>query len=298
MFMKKDGFKNERYVSLPIKNFPEHLNHPLIDHNYITELGFYPTAKYHYRERGQGINEFLLIYCIAGKGMIEINHQSTAMNTGKIFCIPQKKPHRYFSDSKEPWSILWMHFSLADAALFPVADRTPVIIKSPEKSSLIQNHFIELFQLGEQEYSLNNFICISQLMRALLAEVFFLKDGRSYDKQNQMLNKAITYMAHHIADDLSLNQIADQLTISPSYLSAVFKAYTQKAPMTYFSDLKMEQACKYLRMSELKNYEIAQKIGYKDPYYFSRAFKKKMKVSPKEYRYNLTKNLPAELQNP
>ncbi|MCD8336875.1 MAG: helix-turn-helix domain-containing protein [Lachnospiraceae bacterium] len=55
-------------------------------------------------------------------------------------------------------------------------------------------------------------------------------------------------------------------------------------PMSFFINLKMKQACKLLRTTDLYIYEVAQSLGCTDPYYFSRQFKKTVGVSPKEYQ--------------
>ena len=54
--------------------------------------------------------------------------------------------------------------------------------------------------------------------------------------------------------------------------------------MDFFINLKMKEACKMLRSSEMYIYEIAQKLGYSDQYYFSRIFKKVVGMSPKKYK--------------
>lgn len=58
-------------------------------------------------------------------------------------------------------------------------------------------------------------------------------------------------------------------------------------PIDYLIQLRIEQSCKLLRISNKKIYEIGQDVGYKDPYYFSQIFKKRIGISPKEYRHQL-----------
>ncbi|MGX7419329.1 AraC family transcriptional regulator [Carnobacterium gallinarum] len=287
---KKDGFKDERHLTLPIKNFPTYLTHPLVNHTYVTELGFYPSAKYHYRERFDGVSENILIYCLDGRGMIEIENESpVTLERGHIFCIPANAPHRYYSDELHPWSILWFHFNTPLSQHFPIIERTEILITTPEKSNLLQSHFIDLFTIAEKDYTLGNMICISKLMLTILTEVYLLEDGVSYDKQNRYLTTCIRYMNEHIHQDLTLGELAYELNISQSYLSSIFKKYTQKSPIDFLITLKIEQACKYMKMTDLKVYEIATKVGYQDPYYFSRIFKKHMGKSPKEYKKKLEK---------
>ena len=55
--------------------------------------------------------------------------------------------------------------------------------------------------------------------------------------------------------------------------------------MDFYISLKMREACKLLKVTDFYIYEVAQRLGYKDQYYFSRIFKKVVGISPKEYKY-------------
>jgi AraC family transcriptional regulator, arabinose operon regulatory protein len=286
---KQDGFENERYIQLPIKNFDMYLSHPLIENNYVTELGYYPTAKNHYRERFDGVSENILIYCIEGEGTIEIkNKHKIVMGRGSIFCIPANFPHKYFSSESKPWSILWIHFDSKIVEKFPIFDLEVINILSPEKNNLIQNHFVDLFTVAERDYSIGNMIYISNLLNLILVSAYYLDDGLSNNKQNYYLTRCIRYMNEHINENLTLSELAKYLNISPSYLSNIFINHTQKSPMSFFIQIKIEHACKLIRLTDLKMYEIGKTIGYDDPYYFSRIFKKNIGISPQQYKKQFT----------
>ncbi|MBC2259743.1 helix-turn-helix transcriptional regulator [Listeria booriae] len=289
---KKDGFKDEKYIALPIKNEIDYTKHPLINGTYITELGLYPSAKYHYRERMEGIDENIFIYCMEGSGVIELLHNKIIqLNAGEIFCIPAKTPHRYYALSENPWSIIWIHFVSDMMDLF---GDDKINISSPEKKHLLQTHFINLLQISEKEFNQHHFIVISKLLSLILAETYLLEDKVSFDKQNQYLSKCIRYMNENINQELTLKQLAHHLKISQSYLSTIFKKYTQQSPIEFLIHLKIDQACKYMKMTDLKIYEIAKKVGYEDAYYFSRLFKKYTGHSPKVYRAQMEEGFNSQ----
>lgn len=73
-------------------------------------------------------------------------------------------------------------------------------------------------------------------------------------------------MDDSIDQELSLNQLDDYLDIAPIYLRPLFKRYLHKSPIDSPIEMRIEQACKYLKLSDLKIYEVAEKVGYKDPY--------------------------------
>ena len=88
----------------------------------------------------------------------------------------------------------------------------------------------------------------------------------------------------HLQENLTLTQIAREAGLSESYLNAVFKECIKCAPMDYYINMKMEQACYLLCNTDLHIYQVAQHLGYENQYYFSRAFKKVLGVPPKKYK--------------
>lgn len=95
---------------------------------------------------------------------------------------------------------------------------------------------------------------------------------------------ALDYMKKNYGDcELSLNQICEYLNISTSRFSSLFKEATGKTFIEVLTNIRMEKAKQLLRQTSLKNYEIAEKVGFSDPHYFSIAFKKTTGMTPKEY---------------
>lgn len=293
---KKDGFRNERHIIFP-SNINDFIKEsPLVDHTYILEIGYYPNAKYHYRERINGVDEFVLIYCLEGQGTIEIPDSVISMSRGDIFCIPKKVAHRYYANENDPWSILWMHFHTNLDHFLGLHKKLVIKVLAKERYIILQGHFIDIFELAGNVNSDEMITCTSQLLRLVLSEIFFLADGSISHQKNLYLAKCISYMSENIDQDINLAEFAKHLEISSSYLNSLFKNYTNKSPIEYFIEMRIEQACKYLKLSNLKIYEIAKKVGYQDPYYFSRLFKKNTGYSPKDYRVKFSKNVHDSLK--
>ena len=91
-------------------------------------------------------------------------------------------------------------------------------------------------------------------------------------------------MRDHLQENLTLTRIAREAGLSESYLNAVFKECVKCAPMDYYINMKMEQACYLLCNTDMHIYQVAQYLGYDNQYYFSRAFKKVLGVPPKKYK--------------
>lgn len=115
-----------------------------------------------------------------------------------------------------------------------------------------------------------------------------LREKRT-DTTKSFVNKAIDYVADHYADqDLSVDRICSELSVSSAYFSTVFKKETGKTFVTYLTDYRMEKALQLLIEKNEKTYVIAQQVGYGDPNYFSYVFKKQFGTSPSKYKQGLS----------
>ena len=105
------------------------------------------------------------------------------------------------------------------------------------------------------------------------------------------LSKIINYIDSHYRDnDLSLELLAEKVDISVSYISAILKKEKNTTFVKYLTTLRMEKAKELLKNPNNKIVDIAESIGFSEPYYFSHSFKKYQGVSPKEYRNNEQNN--------
>ena len=96
---------------------------------------------------------------------------------------------------------------------------------------------------------------------------------------------AVRYLQEHYSNcDLKLAELLDYLGVSRSYFSTVFKAHTGQSFVEYLTNLRMEVAKRLLRETGLCTYEIAERIGFVDPHYFSVSFRRRTGMTPREYR--------------
>ena len=264
---KAEGFRDETYLIVPTESFAEYMEHPLVRGAYLTDVGFFPKAKEHYREREEGADQYILIYCTEGRGIIEVEDKKYHLGRSDAFCIPRNRRHRYYADEEEPWSILWVHFKGETIPYYPVQECRIVHLASRASDNRMMVLFKLLFRVLERNYTLGNFIYISQVLSLILSEVYFR------EKMDQNLKK-----------NLTLSDISQEVQLSKSYLNTIFKTQTGKSPVEFFIHLKMQEACKLLKSGQMYVYEAAAALGYEDQYYFSRIFKKVVGVSPRDYQ--------------
>ena len=281
---KGDGFRGEKMIVPPTESFQNYVEHPLVKRLYLTDVGAFPHAEHHFRERKDGAEEYIYIYCMEGSGTIEVEGVSRTLRANQAFCIPRFRGHRYYASEKDPWTILWVHFKGTDTEYYPLEECRLINFNSQNATNRIQFLFELLFRVLESNYTLGNFIYISQVLEMILSETYHREKHNTTLEQNKHVTNVIRYMYKHLDENLTLEQVVEEFQLSKSYLNAIFQRYTQHAPMDFFISLKMKRACQLLRASDGYIYEVAQKLGYTDQYYFSRIFKKVVGMSPQEYR--------------
>ncbi|WP_310829274.1 response regulator [Paenibacillus pedocola] len=101
----------------------------------------------------------------------------------------------------------------------------------------------------------------------------------------QLIDQAKEYIrSHYEESDISIGRVCQHLHISTGYFSSIFKKEMKMTFVSYLLQIRLEAAKELLRSTELKAFEIAEKIGFADPNYFSFCFRKKYGQSPKEYK--------------
>ncbi|WP_151734537.1 response regulator [Paenibacillus tengchongensis] len=100
-----------------------------------------------------------------------------------------------------------------------------------------------------------------------------------------LVEQALEYIRSHYQEpDMSIGKVCQHLHISTGYFSSIFKKEMKLTFVAYLLQVRLEAAKELLRSTELKAFEIAERIGFADPNYFSFCFRKKYGLSPKEYK--------------
>jgi two-component system response regulator YesN len=104
------------------------------------------------------------------------------------------------------------------------------------------------------------------------------------DGKNQLISKIHRFIETHIAQDVSLQTIADHVTLHPVYLSSMYKQEMKENISDFIMRYRMEKAAAMLGSTDIKIYELASQMGFQNPPYFSKLFKNYYGVTPQEYR--------------
>lgn len=288
MEKKKDGFLNERVIVIPQDILLRNESNPMTKLLYVTDIGYYPYAKNHFRQRHTGCTQHILIYCCDGEGWYDIGKGKCMVRKNSFFVIEAGMSHSYGASTEHPWSIYWIHFTGELSSLFAhMFNKTICIDDTPSArfDDRIQL-FNEILANLEMGYSIENMEYITLCLWHLLGSFRYIPQFREINKPKPLdvIQKVINYMKMNLDKQLTLENIAESVNYSPAYLSNIFTRKAGMSLINYFNQLKIQRACWFLDFTDKKVKEIAFELGFSDPYYFSKVFTKCIQMSPKDYR--------------
>lgn len=293
---QKDGFPGERSVVLPPMAVNLAKTDPLVKSLYITDIGYYPRATNHFRQRLKPITQFVLIYCVNGTGFYEVNGMRYEVSGSQYFILPANEPHCYGSNSETPWTIYWVHFAGEHAEIYARGATTPQTVRAGAKSRIGErnNIFEEILTTLQQGIECERLRYASSLLHHYLASMRYLALYRnavnnvsSTSSNGKMVTDAvIRFLSENIERHVNMEELTDYTGYSHGHLSQIFKKHTSQSITSYFNQMKMQLAAELIANTSMKMNQICHKVGIDDSYYFTRLFKKVIGVSPTAYRAN------------
>ena len=285
---KPEGFPGQRIVVLP-QSVVQHAQKQTLTAGLMpTDAGCFPRAAGHLRQRDNGVEQAVFIYCVKGRGWCELGGERHSIEAGELLVIPPQVPHVYGAEEKNPWTIHWFHAQGHLIAGFlgelniPLVRPVIFLGDDPQVIAL----FEEVLDVLEHGYTPQQMLHAAHALAHLFAVIIRHRheSWRVQPDSRQKITRTLAYMKQHLDQPLHLDTLAAIANLSRSRYSALFKEQTGFAPMDYFNRLRMHRACQLLDTTDFNVKSVASRLGFQDPLYFSRVFRSITDVSPVEYR--------------
>ena len=253
---------------------------------YPLAFGNYKKAYKHNVERNSH-SDNLLILCTEGRGKVTSDNFSCAIEAGQVLILPRGIKHQYESDTKDPWTIYWVHMA---GQLFEQYQQilnvteTNLVLELRDMKDVI-DEFEQLLKSRFSIYQHNKYMVTSNIVQKMMSLIVCHSQSSEPVNQQQLSFQNIdAYLGQRLSQSISLEEMAKAVGYSKYHFAKKFQQQMGISPVRYFLELKIKNACELMDRSLLSVKQVAAELGYDDPYYFSRLFKKVMGISPKQYR--------------
>lgn len=227
-----------------------------------------------------------LIIPLQGGAVFKLNNESYDMKLGTIVHAGPQMNIKVEATEKESWRYAVLHYE--------------VPAKEQDRFPLYHQHFSLKV---DNQARINRYVdqllkaySIPGSLSAITAKTLFLQiveelvlGAKRYTKsdKDKIIEQAVDYIHNHYTEKISVTEIAEHFNLDRRRFSEIFERHTGLNPSNYMIELKIKEAKEMLRLSKLSIATVAFQLGYDDPFYFSRIFKKYAGVSPSTFRRNM-----------
>ena len=254
----------------------------------------YPTkghadGYYFDMERGRKLNEYQILYLVDGEGFFRSDHvEGKRIKAGDLFLLFPDEWHSYGPTPHSKWKSYWIGFKGKN-----MDDRVKANFLSPEKPIYHLGYsagIIELYEAAlrtafdEPPYSQQ---ILAGIVNHLIGMMYAQERNIELSKNQshvEMISKARLRIREELESELTIQQLADDLGVSYSNFRKLFKQYTGLSPALYQQDLRLQRAKELLSTTKLSIKEIAYRLNFESPDYFSSKFRMKTGIKPSDFR--------------
>ena len=283
-------FVNSGYLHdsrAPIKD----KSRPLI----VTSCGTYrlKTVKRLPTWRPKGRLDYQLLYIVSGKGHFYFHGEDRVVYAGRMVLIQPRQEQRYEYFGEDKPEVYWVHFTGSDVKnilrSYNIPMDDPIFYSGASSTyTYLFKEMIHELQTCKTGYE--------DLLTMYLRQIFLLVQRTRQEERptvstyiQEEMEFARRYFNEHYNEPISIQEYAESRNMSVCYFQRNFKQIVKHTPMQYLLTIRVNNAASLLETTDYSMAEIAAIVGYEDPLYFSRLFRKIKGVSPRDYR-NLVKD--------
>ena len=244
---------------------------------------------------------YVIHVVIDGKGILDFRGKRWNISKDQMFILFPGMESTYYADKEDPWYYCWIGFQGESAGKIVenigFDPQTPVLtFKDAYK---IENEVKRM--LGARELTLDGKLRRNAGMMEILSDM--IRESARRAGNDGITNiysyseYAVRYINNHFSEKIRIQDLADHIGISRSYLVKLMKQETGMSPQEYLIETRMRRASDLLSRTQDSIKVVATECGYDDALAFSKVFKSRFGLNPSEYRQKYNKSIPDKSES-
>lgn len=231
-------------------------------------------------------DSILIMVTVSGKGYLKYRNRSYEISKGIGAIIDCNEPHVYFTDKKDLWHFMWIHFKggqsmeqvsyiLENSGVLFDANKIPAVSENTSK-------IIKMASNNGIESDIQISGCLNEIMTCLMLNS--LPQSGVKKELPEIVKRALNIIEISYTKELNLGELATQLFTNKYDIIRKFKKYLGTTPYEYLIALRIKQAKELLETTQLTIIEVAENVGFIDSSYFIKVFRQHEGITPLKYR--------------
>lgn len=239
--------------------------------------------------------EYIIHFVLSGSGFYSVNGNTYTLGSGEMFLIYPGDAVTYGADESSPWTYAWIGIRgmRVDSILKECGfSKNKLVLPAPSEQNVMNsiNNILEhkeLTSAGSMHRESNLLSLLALLMEHHTALSLKGKQEKYSYSSNIYVGLAIDYIHCMYSHGIKVSDIAENIGVSRAHLNQCFQKELNLPVQKFLIDYRMHKAANLLLSTEASVKEISNLVGYDDQLTFSKAFKKKFGMSPKNYKTHI-----------
>ena len=238
--------------------------------------------------RPRGRLDYQLLYVVSGKAHFYFDDAERIVTAGHMVLFQPRQEQHYEYFGKDKTEVYWVHFTGSNVK--NILRRYDIPLGTPVFYSGTSAIYAYLFKemINELQTCRTGY---EELLTMYLQQILILVQRIRLERRpsvnthiQEEMEYARRYFNEHYNERINIEEYAESRNMSVSWFQRNFKQIVNCSPMQYLLTIRMNNAASLLELTDYSMAEISTIVGYDNPLYFSRLFKKQNRVSPSEYR--------------
>ncbi len=252
---------------------------------YVPFAGYFACKKSFYIRR-DNIYSYLCLLTLDGEGEINYKEKTYRLSKNTLMLIDLRSLHEYYA-LDDGWKFQFIHFDGAMSREYVeyVNSNAGPVIQLNNKIAAVIYDSLEILYKETEKNIIDDYAAISSRVYSLLTSIIsFISQSDEKDKTSDSIQRAIAFIIENYKLQISTEDISNAAFLSRSYLSDIFSKKYGIPPHEFLTNYRLSKVKDYLLSTDIPVTNIAEQNGFRDIFTLSRVFKKKVGLSPSEYR--------------